>query len=152
DIVPSPLQNLRYSLERRIIGALSPGALERDRGEVGKGALDFAQSATGEVSDGLADSLDDLVEDVAVLLEVLLSLRRDVVHLLAIGIHRADVALVFEELERGVHGAGGGSVVTAHFLFESLDDLVTVPRLLLDESENHELHFTLAEHLASAAR
>ena len=51
------------------VGALPPGALERDRRQVSESALNFAETASREVAHRLTDSLDDLIEDIAVLLE-----------------------------------------------------------------------------------
>jgi hypothetical protein len=40
------------------------------------------------------------------LLQVALAFRGNVINLLPLRIHRADVTLVLQQLERGIHGAG----------------------------------------------
>jgi hypothetical protein len=71
-------QDFRYSAERRIFRAPPPRALERGAGQAGKGALDLAQPTAGEVPHRLAHPVEDLVEQVAVFLQVRY-LRGDVV-------------------------------------------------------------------------
>jgi hypothetical protein len=77
----------------------------RQPGELG---LQLADRATGEVAYGLADSVDDLVEQIAVLVQVLQTFRGELIHLLAVGLDAAHVALVLQHLKGRVDGPGRG--------------------------------------------
>src|SRR5262249_23201949 len=79
-----------------------------------------------------------------------LAVRRDVIHALAVGLDRADVALIFQKLQGGVNGAGGGSVTTPHLFLERLDQFVSVPRLLPQQVQDHEFHVPGFEDLGPA--
>ena len=103
----------RISATRLSAGSSGPflqARLNVTAARVSESALNFAEAASREVAHRLTDSFDDLIEEIAVLLEIFLALGRDVIDLLPLGIHRADVSLVLEELERRVYGAGGGGV------------------------------------------
>src|SRR3954470_6426978 len=142
DVLGRLPQDLRDALERRIVRASAPCALEGGSGQLGEGTLDFAQTTAGEVAYGLTDPVEDLVEQVTVLLQVPLAFGRHVIHLLPRGLNRPDVALVLQELECWVHRPSRWCVVAAHLFLQGLDHLVAVSRLLLEQSENHELHFS----------
>jgi hypothetical protein len=118
---------------------------------VSERALYLADAAAGEFPHRLAYPAEDLVQQIAVLLEIALTFGRDLIDLLAAGIHRADVALVLQKLKRGVHGAGGRGVAAGHLLLQRLDDLVPVAGLLLQQAEDHELDLARLEHLGTAA-
>src|SRR3954447_281017 len=150
DVLGRLPQDLRDALERRIVRASAPCALEGGSGQLGEGTLDFAQTTAGEVAYGLTDPVEDLVEQVTVLLQVPLAFGRHVIHLLPRGLNRPDVALVLQELECWVHRPSRWCVVAAHLFLQGLDHLVAVSRLLLEQSENHELHFSRLEHLVPA--
>src|SRR5687767_15391894 len=83
DVVGRLSQDLRHSLERWIVGSSAPGPLEGGSGEPGEGALHLADAAAGEVTHRLSHPVDDLVQQVAMLLQVALTLRSDVINLLA---------------------------------------------------------------------
>src|SRR5206468_3116974 len=108
-----------------------------------------AARATGELAHGFADAVEDLVEHTAVLLEVFRALRRHMVDLLAVGLDHAHVALVLEQLQRGVHGARRRAVQSAELLLERADHFVAVSRLLVEQAQDDELHLARLEHLAA---
>src|SRR5207244_12654343 len=128
-----------------------PGVAKRAAGQPGELRLQLADGAAGELAHGLAHAIHDLIEEIPVLLEVLLAFGSDLVDLLAAGIDRAHVALILEELEGRVDGAGRWRIAPRHLLFERLHDLVSMPRLFLEEPEDHELDFAGLEHLPAAA-
>src|SRR5688572_21700188 len=83
-------------------------------------------AAAGEVADRLPHPIDDLVEQVAMFLEIALALGGDVVDLLPVGLDHPDVTLVLQQLKCGIDSAGRGRVVARQLLLERLDDLVAV--------------------------
>jgi hypothetical protein len=117
---------------------------------VGERALDLADAASGEVAHRLPHPVENLIQQVPMLLQIALTFRGDVVDLLALGILRPHVALVFQQLERGIDGAGRGGVAARHLLLQGLDDLVAVAGLLLEQPEDDEFDLTRLEHLGPA--
>src|ERR1019366_10491913 len=61
-------------------------------------------------------------------------------------------AHVLEHREGRVDRARARRVAAAGTLLQFLDDLVAVPRLLVEQAEDHELQPTLLEHAAAAPR
>src|SRR5947207_803617 len=59
------------------------------------------------------------------------------------------VAEVFEHCERRVDRSRARRVHAAEALLDFLDDLVTVPRLLVEQAQNHKLQMALVEHSAT---
>src|SRR5262249_45244966 len=92
-----------------------------------------------EAAHRLPDPFEDVVGHRAVLVEEGFPLGGDVIDLLALGFDRAHVALVFEELEGGVHGAGGGHVPSAVSPLRRLHRPVAMGGLLLQEPKDHVL-------------
>src|SRR5688572_3541950 len=75
DVVGGLPQDLGDPLQGGVVGAAAPGALEGGAREPGEGSLHLTDAATGEVSHRLPDPVDDLIQQVAVLLEVPLALE-----------------------------------------------------------------------------
>src|SRR2546430_8052996 len=78
-------------------------------------------------------------------------LVRDLVHLLACDVFGDHESLVFEPLQRGIHGARGRRVAAMQLLFQLLHHLVAVPGLVLEQLENDVLHVPRLEPATPAA-
>jgi hypothetical protein len=101
----------------------------------------------------LGEPVDDLVDGALVLGEVLPSGVGDRVDLLAAFLDRgAREAHVLEHRERRVDRARARRVAAARALLQLLDDLVTVPRFLVEHAKDHELQAALLEHATAAPR
>src|ERR1035437_964826 len=101
----------------------------------------------------LGEPVDDLVDGALVLGEVLPSGVGDRVDLLAAFLDRgAREAHVLEHRERRVDRTRARRVATAGALLQLLDDLVPVPRFLVEHAKDHELQATLLEHATAAPR
>src|SRR3712207_9130817 len=68
-------QDLAHGLERGVARAPPPQPLERDAGEPRERLLHLADAAPREVPHRLAHPVEDLLQEVAVLLEVALTLQ-----------------------------------------------------------------------------
>src|SRR5690606_408271 len=151
DVVRRLLQDLGDPPDGRIIGAPAPGMAEGIPGEAGELALQLANGTAGEVAHGFPHPVHDLLDHVLVLLEVGNAFRRDLVDLAAVRLHGADVALVFQQLQRGIDGAGRRGIAAGHPLLQRLAHFIPVPRLFLEEAEDHELDRSRLEHLPAPA-
>src|ERR1700686_2428382 len=65
---------------------------------------------------------------------------------------RSRVAQILEHRERRINRSRARRVHPTEALLDLLDDLVTVPRLLVEKAENHELQVPLAEHPSADER
>src|SRR5215212_4139493 len=99
---------------------------ERGTRQPGELTLDLADGPAGEVAHRLAHPVDNLVEQVAMLLEILEPLGGHLVDLLSVALDASDVSLVLEHLQGGVNRAGRRAVAPGHPLLERLDDFVPV--------------------------
>ena len=93
---------------------------------------------------------EDVVYDVALLLEKLSPRVGHLVNLLAIHVSRCDQALVLEPLQGGVDGPGRGAVTAVHPLLQLLHDLIAMSGLVLEQLEDHVLHIPGLKPLPAA--
>src|SRR5262245_14217756 len=134
-----------------MFGAEVPGVAVDLPGQAREHGVQLAHVAGREAAHHLAHALEDVVRDVAMLVEEGLPLGRDVVDLLALGLHGADVALVLQKLQRRVDGTGRRRVPAAEPLLQRLHDRVAVAGLLLEEAQDDVLHLPRLEDLMAAA-
>jgi len=96
----------------------------------------LAENALREIS----DLREDVVDQRLVLGEVLPAFLGDLVDLLSVLFrHRARVAQILEHRQSRINGSRARRVHPAKPLLDLLDDLVTVSRLLVEKTQNHEL-------------
>src|ERR1043166_3415962 len=105
DVVRGALEDVDDAGHRGGTAAPPPGSLVGDARDSREGLVQVAHGAAGEVAHGVAHPVEDVFHRVAILLEELLALGGDVVHLLAALLDHPDVALVFEQLQRGIDRA-----------------------------------------------
>src|SRR5579883_2158797 len=145
DLGGRPLEDLTDALEalrilevrgRRVGGARD--VLER--------LMDLDHRWAEEARREPGDAIEDLIDGALVLLQVGAALGRDLVDPLPIALGRPCVPHLLEHGERGIDRAGAGRVRAAEPLLERLDDLVTVPRLVAQQLQDHVLEIPLLEH------
>src|SRR5215210_4776285 len=88
----------------------------------------------------------DIPDGALVLLEKLTPFVGDGVDFLAVPLGGAHVAHIFEQLQRGVDGAGTRGVESSGPLLQLPYDLVAVGGLVLEQVEDHVLQIPLLEH------
>src|SRR4029450_541585 len=74
------------------------------------------------------------------LFEKTLAAASDVIHLLAVGLDRANVVLILEELQRRIDSASRWRVAAPHPLLERPDDFIAVTGLFFQKAQNDEFH------------
>src|SRR5215212_2250001 len=111
--------------------------------EVVPDLMDLGRDARIPASSELAP---DILDGAPVLIQELPPLVRDGVDFLAVSLSGAHVLHVFEQLQRGVNGAGTRRVEPAGPLFQLPYNLVAVRGLVLEQVEDHVLQVPLLEH------
>src|SRR5947208_852232 len=119
--------------------------------EAPHGAVHVGHRAAERAFHGVVDPLEDVVHHVLVLFQERTSRVGDLVDLLAFHLAGGDEPLVLEQLQRRVHGAGGGCIAATQLVFQLLHDLVAVARLVLEQLEDYVLHVAGLEPLAAPA-
>src|SRR5262245_32341871 len=101
------------------------------------------------LADG-SETLEHRIDEVAIGVEIGAAFVGDGVELLgALGL-RGDVACLFEISQRRVNYAGARRIPAGGLLFEHLDDLVAVARLLGDQRECDQAQVALRQHAPGA--
>src|SRR5262249_54176034 len=96
------------------------------------------------------EALQHHIGNVAVLREIGAALLGDGVALLGAIALGGDVACLLEEGQRGIDHAWARAVPAARLLFDQLDQLIAVSRLLGDQGKREQLEVALREHAADA--
>src|SRR5215208_1816538 len=95
---------------------------------------------------GSSELAPDILNGAPVLIQELPPFVRDGVDFFAVSLGGAHVLHVFEQLQRGVNGAGTRGVEPARPLLQLPYDLVTVGGLVFEQVEDHVLEIPLLEH------
>src|SRR3954470_10841545 len=96
------------------------------------------------------DPGEDVIDERLILGEMLPPFLRDLIDLLAAFFgQRAGIAQILEHRQSRIDGTRTRRVHPSKTLFDFLDDLVAVARLLIEQPEYHELEMPLIEHPAA---
>src|SRR6478609_8490021 len=109
--------------------------------------MHFHHRLSEDVLREVGDARKDVIDQRLIIREMRPPLVRDLVDLLpALLGPGASVSQILEHRERRINRSRARRVHPAKTLFDFLDDLVAVARLLVEKTENYELEVPLVEH------
>src|SRR5687768_17561744 len=152
DLLSSPLEDLTHLGQHVALNVPTEGAAVHRSAEIGKGPVDVRHLPTKEAGPKLRHPLEDVVDGRLVLGQMRPAGVGDLIDLLpAFLLARDRESEVDEHRERRIDGARARGVGPREAVFELLDDLVAVTRLLFQQLQNHVLEIALLEHAATAS-